>query len=157
MICERLCGPGMETHRAEGSAHSGSAGNDTRARIWLVEDNPDDVYLVQKAMAHRGIPCDLTCFADGEKAIRAISECQNVPDLILIDLKLPRRDGFDVLRAVRSTPSLVDVPIGILTSSNAETDRHRASLQGIKLYILKPADYDQFLERVGDSIASLLA
>jgi two-component system, chemotaxis family, response regulator Rcp1 len=103
----------------------------TAVRISLVEDNPRDVYLLEKALSDHHIDYELTRYEDGEQAIKAFSklDCPR-PDLILLDLKLPRREGFDVLRAIRSRPVLVGVPVGILTSSNAVQDRHRVNLIG---------------------------
>src|SRR5213078_4547659 len=89
------------------------------ARIFLVEDNDGDVHLLEKALQSRGIAYQLNRYEDGEQAMRAISSDPTlVPDLILLDLNLPRREGFDVLRLVRTMPRLVGVPIGVFTSSN---------------------------------------
>lgn len=127
-------------------------------RILLVEDNPGDVGLLEKTLERRLIPYEITRYEDGEQALRALST-QNcfVPDLILLDLNLPRRDGFDVLREVRRRPSLVGVPVGILTSSEAVTDRHRVALIGAERYIHKSPFLDQFQEEVGNAIEELLA
>src|SRR2546430_1281155 len=95
----------------------------------LVEDEAGDVYLLQRALQERQISFELTCFEDGEKAIRRL-DAGYVPDLIILDLNLPRRDGFEVLRFIRSRPALVDVPVGIFTSSQAPSDRSRISLIG---------------------------
>lgn len=80
-----------------------------------------------------------------------------IPDLILLDLNLPRREGFDVLRMVRQRPSPVGVPVGILTSSEAAKDRHRVALIGAERYIHKPPFLEQFLDKVGNGIEDLLA
>lgn len=105
-------------------------------RIVLVEDNAGDVYLLEKSLQARHIVYELIRYEDGEQGIRALSsERGPTPDLILLDLNLPRREGFDVLRAVRTRPALVGVPVGILTSSDAVRDRHRVSLIGAERYI----------------------
>src|SRR5215475_845649 len=108
------------------------AGAGTRPfRILVVEDNPGDVYLLEKALKKRAIRYDLILYTDGEQAMREISgENCVVPDLILLDLNLPRRDGFDVLHTIRGKPSLVGVPVGVFTSSEAERDKHRVALLG---------------------------
>ncbi|OLE88811.1 MAG: hypothetical protein AUG08_06870 [Acidobacteria bacterium 13_1_20CM_2_55_15] len=105
-------------------------------RIVLVEDNPADVFLLEKALQSRNIVYQLIQYEDGEQAMRAISaEHAGRPDLILVDLNLPRREGYDVLGAVRRIPRLVGVPVGVLTSSDAVRDRHRAALIGVERYI----------------------
>ncbi|MHB8734035.1 MAG: response regulator [Terriglobales bacterium] len=132
----------------------------TRAttRIWLVEDNPADVYLLEKALQDRQISYELTRHEDGEQAIRALARADwFTPDLILLDLNLPRREGFDVLRAVRVRPSLVGVPVGILTSSNTAKDRHRVGLIGAERYIHKPPTLEEFIDQVGQAVEDLLA
>jgi CheY-like chemotaxis protein len=123
-------------------------------RIVLVEDEPGDVYLLEKALSDRRINYELTCFEDGEQAMQGLSKV--IPDLILVDLNLPRRDGFEVLRSIRSRPSLVGVPVGVFTSSEAPSDRSRASLIGAERYIHKPAELNEFVSTVGQAVAELL-
>ena len=127
------------------------------ARIVLVEDNPTDVYLLNQALHQRGIQFDLVQYEDGEQAINAISSDTDLkPDLILVDLNLPRREGFDVLAKVRQTPRLVGVPVGVFTSSNAAKDRHRIALIGVERYIHKPATLEAFLTEVGAAVEDML-
>jgi CheY-like chemotaxis protein len=127
-------------------------------RIVLVEDNPGDVFLLEKSLRDRGIDYTLKQYGDGEEAMKALSTDHTpTPDLILLDLNLPRRDGFDVLVAVRQEPRFVDVPVGILTSSDAKRDRHRAALLGTERYIYKPPTLPEFMEQVGSAVEELLA
>ncbi len=126
--------------------------------IILVEDNPGDVHLLERTLKSRHIPYKITRFEDGEQAIQAIPTWEALrPDLILLDLNLPRREGFDVLTRVRQRPALVGIPVGVLTSSEAGKDRHRVSLIGAERYIHKPPFLEQFLQDVGDAIEGLLA
>lgn len=127
-------------------------------RILLVEDNAGDVYLLEKTLQNRQLGYELTRYIDGEQAIVALQkdDCI-VPDLIVLDLNLPRREGFDVLQTIRSKPSMVGVPIGILTSSDAAKDRHRIALTGGERYIHKPPMLEDFLDQVGQAIEDLLA
>jgi chemotaxis family two-component system response regulator Rcp1 len=126
-------------------------------RILLVEDNDGDALLLEKALRARDLPYVLLRYEDGEQAIRAISgDGALVPDLILLDLNLPRREGFDVLRMVRMTPRLVGVPVGVLTSSNATADRSRTALIGAERYIHKPPTLEEFIEQVGRAVEELL-
>ena len=130
----------------------------SQIRILLVEDNPADVYLLEKALKDRHIRYELIHYQDGEQATVALDKDDSgVPDLILLDLNLPRRDGFDVLKTVRAKASLVGVPVGILTSSDADRDRHRIALTGSERYIHKPLTLEEFVDQVGKAIAELLA
>jgi len=127
-------------------------------RIFLVEDNPGDVYLLEKTLQNQKLSYELIRYADGEQAIRALQreDCL-IPDLVILDLNLPRREGFDVLQTIRSKPAMVGVPVGILTSSAAEKDRHRIAVTGGEQYIHKPPVFKDFLEQVGNAIEELLA
>lgn len=128
-------------------------------RILVVEDNAGDVYLLEKALQNRQLRYELIRYIDGEQAIRALQQDDSVlPDLILVDLNLPRREGFDVLQTIRSKPAMVGVPVGVLTSSDAAKDRHRVALAGRgERYIHKPSMLDEFLDQVGQAIEEMLA
>jgi two-component system, chemotaxis family, response regulator Rcp1 len=133
-------------------------GKKSAATILLVEDNTADVLLLEKSLQARNISYNLVRYLNGEKAIRAISEGRTaVPDLILVDLNLPGRDGFDVLNTVRMTPQFSGVPVGVFTSSNAMKDRHRSQLIGVEKYICKPPTLDEFIDEVGRAVQELLA
>jgi CheY-like chemotaxis protein len=125
------------------------------ARIVLIEDNDGDVYLLEKALQSRNIAYELIRYEDGEQAIRAISGGA-APDLILVDLNLPRRGGFDVLRVVRQIPRLVGIPVGVLTSLDAAKDSHRTALIGVGKYIHKPPTLEEFIGEVGKAVEELL-
>ena len=126
-------------------------------RIVLVEDDPADVYLLEKALQQLQVNYDLIRYEDGEKALKAFADDQlQLPDLILLDLNLPRREGFEVLRSVRSKPRLTGVPVGVLTASDAAKDRHRVALMGGERYIHKPPTLEEFLDQVGSAIRELL-
>jgi chemotaxis family two-component system response regulator Rcp1 len=127
------------------------------ARIVLIEDNAGDVYLLEKALKHRKIYYQLVRYEDGEQAVQGLANDGTiVPDLILLDLNLPGPEGFDVLRSIRNRPSLVGVPVGIFTSSDAAKDRHRVSLMGAERYIHKPPMLDEFIDQVGRAVEEML-
>lgn len=127
-------------------------------RIWLVEDNPGDVYLIEKALQAIPLRYEIVRHEDGEQAIRALAQPDwMVPDLVLLDLNLPRLEGFDVLHAIRSRPALVGVPVGILTTSDSARDRNRVALLGAERYIRKPATFEAFVTEVGVAVTELLA
>jgi chemotaxis family two-component system response regulator Rcp1 len=129
----------------------------TAARIVLVEDNPGDVYLLEQSLQARHIAYELIRYEDGEQVVRAMSSDDfQAPDVILVDLNLPRIEGFDILKAVRQSPRLVGVPVGVFTSSNAAKDRHRTALLGADVYIHKPGTLEEFVDQVGRAIEELL-
>ena len=124
----------------------------------LVEDNPGDVLLVRKALQEKGIKFELTCFEDGQQALNSLSrQGSKAPDLILLDLNLPKTEGIDVLREVRGMPKLAGVPVVILTSSTSPTDIHRTGLLGAARYITKPSGLEDFLREVGRGVKETLA
>ena len=127
------------------------------ASIVLVEDNPADVLLVRKALQEKGIKCQLTCFEDGEKALKNLSQQGRLaPDLILLDLNLPGADGVDVLRKICTIPRLSEVPIVILTSSESPSDVQRTARIGAARYIRKPSGLEDFFREVGRGVEEML-
>jgi len=129
------------------------------AQIVLIEDNPGGVFLFEMALKHNGIPCQLTRFDNGADALLALCAQEEtnafVPDAILLDLNTPRSDGFQVLIKLKQFPRLSDVPLAILTSSQASSDRHRAALQNVR-FIQKPAHLQDFLATVGGAVKEML-
>jgi CheY-like chemotaxis protein len=111
------------------------------AEIVLIEDNAGDVFLIELAVKENGIIHRLTRFTSGEEAVQILCNPDNtdplVPDAILLDLNTPRSDGFQVLATLKQTARFTGVPIAIITSSRATSDKHRARLTGTRL-IEKP-------------------
>ena len=129
----------------------------TTVRIVLVEDNPGDVYLVERALQAKGIAFEMTWFEDGDKALKTLSEQGNqAPDLILVDLNLPKTEGVKVLGTIRGIPHLAEVPVGIITSSESPADMHRTALLGAARYIKKPTMLEDFLREVGQEVEEML-
>lgn len=127
--------------------------------IMLVEDNPADVFLIKEALRSHGVPFRLRWFPDGEGAVSYTDELQrhsDIPDLILLDLNLPRLNGKEVLTRIRMNPNLAQVPVAILTSSDSAQDRRETARLGANCYIRKPPTLDEFLG-VGGTIKELLA
>jgi CheY-like chemotaxis protein len=121
--------------------------------ILLVEDNPGDVRLTREALKEGKIRNNLNVVGDGVEALRYLRrEGQYAestrPDLILLDLNLPKMDGREVLEAVKADPSLRLIPIVVLTSSAAEQDIVRAYDLHANCYVSKPVDLDQFIHVV---------
>ena len=130
---------------------------DDLSTILLIEDNPDDVELVTHAFRKAEIPNPLIVVDDGDKAIdylksrAAYSDRAKypLPGLILLDLKLPRRSGFEVLEAIRAIEETRRTPVVVLTSSNQETDIERAYDVGANSYLVKPIGRDALVKMVG--------
>jgi CheY-like chemotaxis protein len=120
------------------------------AWILLVEDNPADIDLIKEALRHHQIDHALTILPDGEQAIALIEQLDAdrapLPDIVLLDLKLPKRGGFDVLQRMRSSRRWPAVAVMVLTSSNAQEDKRRSSLLGAMEYIVKPHLFEEFLK-----------
>jgi DNA-binding response OmpR family regulator len=128
-------------------------------RIWLIEDNPADVFLVKEALRTHGIYFEMNWMSDGEEAVGHLSAhltSQSAPQLILLDLNLPKVDGKEVLSRIRSNPNLAATKVAILTSSDSPHDRRDTASLGANCYIKKPPTLDEFL-RVGGTIKDLLA
>jgi len=127
------------------------------ASIVVVEDNPADVLPIRKALQERSIKCELTCFKNGETALRNLSQKGRLlPDLILLDLELPTADGVEVLGKIRGMPRFSEVPIVILTSSESPSDKQRTARMGAARYIRKPSRLEDFLREVGTRVEELL-
>lgn len=121
--------------------------------ILLVEDNPGDVELTRNALRRAKVRNTLHVAEDGEEAmafLRREGEYQHAPrpDVILLDLNLPRMDGREVLAEVKADRDLMDIPVVVLTTSSAEQDIVRSYKLHANCYITKPVDLDQFIEVV---------
>ena len=127
--------------------------------ILLVEDNEADAYLTKKAL-RAGLPdSHVTVVEDGEKALLCLQEDEahassQRTELIVLDINLPRLDGFDVLSRLRAIPRLRDIPTIILSSSTSESDVERAYRLGAFYYLTKPMTLHAYL-RLGHAIAEL--
>jgi CheY-like chemotaxis protein len=119
--------------------------------ILLVEDNPADVRLTVEALKEAQTPTRLHVVDDGVKAmafLRSPSEETPRPDLILLDLNLPRKDGREVLHEIKKDDSLRHIPVVILTTSQAEADVLRSYQLSANAFVTKPVDLDQFFKVV---------
>jgi CheY-like chemotaxis protein len=117
--------------------------------VLMVEDDPDDVYLTRDALHANRLRMNLHVVNDGVEAmqyLRADHSCgqHRRPNLVLLDLNLPRMDGREVLMAIKEDPALTDIPVVILTTSRAEEDIAASYRQHASCYISKPVNIDQF-------------
>jgi two-component system response regulator len=128
----------------------------TEATILLVEDDPDDEALTLRALRSGGVQHTLVVARDGVEALDylfgtgryAARDLEVMPLVVLLDLKLPRLDGLEVLRRIRAEDRTRLLPVVILTSSDEERDRFEGYRHGANSYVRKPVDYDQFAEAV---------
>ncbi len=154
-------GPDLPAPRVLSSAEYNRVADEPgHARILLVEDNPADVFLVREALAWNNIKSQLFVVRDGDEAIRLVQEIERTqspcPDLLVLDVNLPRKSGFEVLRRVRASAKCGVAPVAILTSSEAPTDRAEAARLGASSYIQKPSNLRDFMS-VGEKLKAILA
>ncbi len=147
--------------RVNRADHSGAAAAlGSQPTIILVEDNPADVLLFREALASNAVDPRLYIARDGDEGIRLLDKIDSAgipcPDLIVLDLNLPRRSGFEVLSRVRSSRRCGETPVVILSSSAAATDRDRAARLGASSYIRKPSTLSEFLS-IGARLKEILS
>lgn len=124
--------------------------------ILLVEDNPDDVELTLHALRKHNITNRVHVARDGAEALEflfcqgdyASRDCRERPRVVLLDLKLPKVDGLEVLRRLKSDPRTQTIPVVVLTSSREERDMAESYRLGVNSFIVKPVDFAQFVEAV---------
>lgn len=118
----------------------------SETRILLVDDSDDDIFLVREAFKESGIAHRLDAISDGEAALSFLREAGNRPDVVLLDINMPRFSGFDVLEWVQSDPSLRDIPVVMLTTSEQPEDVRRATEGGARDYFRKPVEFSGLRE-----------
>lgn len=121
--------------------------------VLLVEDDPGDTLMIREAFADNKVRNTLSCVTDGVEAmeyLRRRGRYANArrPDLILLDLNLPRKDGREVLAEIKGDEQLGTIPVVVLTTSAAEEDVLRSYRLHANAYVTKPVDFDRFIEVV---------
>lgn len=124
------------------------------ATILLIEDNPDDEALTVRALKKNNIANEIVIARDGQEALDYLfgtgafagRDTTQLPQVALLDLKLPKIDGLEVLKQIRSNPQTQRLPVVVLTSSNEERDIVTSYALGANSYVRKPVDFAQFLE-----------
>jgi len=130
--------------------------NDQNVEILLVEDNPSDEELTLRALKKYKLSNNIFVVRDGAEALDYIFGTEQYPDrdsnnhlkVILLDLKLPKVDGLEVLRRIKADPKTKHIPVVILTSSSEESDVVESYKLGANSYIVKPVDFKQFTESI---------
>jgi chemotaxis family two-component system response regulator Rcp1 len=126
----------------------------------LAEDNPADALLIEEAIERHNVPVELHVVDDGEKAIAFIERAESDPDapcpeVLLLDLNLPRRSGKEVLERIRRSEKCKNIPVLVISSSDLSRDREELAQLGARGYFRKPTSYEQFL-KVGEVLKALL-
>jgi len=118
--------------------------------ILLVEDNPNDAELTQRAFRKSDLDVRLAIVRDGAEAMDYLFGGKARPKVVLLDLKLPKIDGIDVLRRIRAGERTRTIPVVVLTSSQEERDIVECYELGANSYVVKPVDFDRFYRTVSD-------
>lgn len=126
---------------------------DKTVNILLVEDSPGDVELTREALSNGSFKHQLDVVFDGEEALFFLNKKgkygnAKTPDLILLDLNMPRKDGLEVLKEIRSSALLKSIPVIILTTSNSELDIFKCYDNYANSYFVKPVDLNEFFDTV---------
>ena len=124
------------------------------ARVLLVEDNDADVRLTREALREAGENVRLSAVGDGEQALAFLRKQKGFadaprPDLVLLDLNLPRKNGLEVLEELRADPAVASIPVIMLTSSSARSDIDAAYAAGANAFVVKPHELDAFMDLIG--------
>lgn len=116
--------------------------------ILLVEDNPDDEMLTMRALKRSKLTNPILIARNGEEALTVIFDAEPLPSVVLLDLKLPKIDGLEVLRCIRASERTHLLPVIVLTSSSEERDIIESYGVGANSYVRKPVDFDQFINAI---------
>jgi CheY-like chemotaxis protein len=146
---------GSNPNPAKGQLSSSPSPSSTRERgqllnLLLVEDNLPDALIIKGAIKKENLPVTVHIVADGERAIEFITAAEQdenapFPHVLLLDLNLPKVDGFEVLRSIRSSEKFKDLPVLVVTSSDSPTDRSEVAKLGAS-YFRKPVTYTEFMK-----------
>ncbi len=124
-------------------------------RILLVEDNPNDIELTLEALSEYHLANEVVVTRDGAEALDYLfrrgphaARPDGLPVVVLLDLKMPKVDGVEVLRQLKSDPRLQAIPVVMLTSSREEPDLRRCYALGCNAYVVKPVDFEQFVASI---------
>jgi len=126
--------------------------------LLLVEDSPADVYLVREAIMTEGLEFRLQVAEDGEAAFQILNrvdaDTDPAPNLLMVDLNIPRRDGIQVLQRMRQSPRCASIPVIVISSSDSPADRQRALAMGATEYFRKPSTLAEFM-KLGQMVRTL--
>ena len=154
--------PNLERDPPSGSkSPSEPEGIRKRRQILVVEDNRADLYLIRQSVEMARVDADLHVVQDGEKAIRFLEQADRdgsaqPPDLVILDINLPKRSGREVARRIRESATCGKAMVVVVTSSDSERDREEMGKFGINAYFRKPSEYDGFM-KLGELVKGLFS
>ncbi|HOD41124.1 MAG TPA: response regulator [Candidatus Wallbacteria bacterium] len=130
----------------------------SEVEILLVEDNPNDAEIALRALKKSKLTNKVVHVCDGEEALDFIyargkfngNEGKKYPKIVLLDLKLPKIGGLEVLKIIKSDPATKAIPVVVLTSSKEEKDMIESYQLGVNSYLVKPVDFEKFVEAIKD-------
>ena len=118
--------------------------------VLLVEDNPSDVELTLRALQKRNLANRVVVARDGVEALQLLERAEQPPKVVLLDLKLPKLNGLEVLRRMKSDDRTRRIPVVVLTSSHEEPDVEESYRLGVNSYIVKPVDFESFASALAE-------
>ena len=135
--------------------------NPAPLQVWLVEDSEADELLMRAALKLEGLECDFRVSSDGEKAIEFVEaldsgEVVRAPNVVLLDLNLPRKGGTRVLESIRHSHECANIPVVVVTSSDSPGDKSQAYRLGATRYFQKPLDLTEFM-KLGPLVQQIVA
>ena len=133
----------------------------SKPRILVVEDNPGDIQLLRLALKNAHLDCHLTVLEDGAEAWAFVRQQgkyadTEAPDLLVLDLNVPKYDGVEILEAMRANPAFDQVRVAVLSSSASQREREKLEQYRISRYITKPIDLEEFMQ-IGMSLKQILS
>ena len=126
-------------------------------QVLVIEDNSADVDLLRLAFVENGMKEEIVALEDGEQALLYLDGLSGKPDvgLVILDLNIPKHDGIEVLNRYRMHPLMVDIPVAVFTSSGSPAEKNRALTLGVKAYLRKPMELDEYMA-VGATFREIL-
>jgi len=115
----------------------------TTPTVWVVDDDEDDQLFIRSAFMDSQPPITVLTLSDGDELLPMLSECVELPRLILLDVNMPRKNGFETLEGVRSVADFAHLPVVMLTTSSDEEDRKRSLALGANHFLTKPLTHEQ--------------
>lgn len=115
----------------------------TTSTVWIVDDDEDDQLFIRSAFESGTPPVQVLVLSDGSELLPKLEESSELPRLILLDINMPRKNGFETLKELRSTPAYAALPVVMLTTSAAEAERDQSLALGANQFLTKPLSFDQ--------------
>ena len=114
--------------------------------VWVVDDDEDDQLFIRSAFMDAHPPVTVLTLGDGNELLPMLAQCDELPRLILLDVNMPRKNGFETLSELRQLPDFADLPVVMLTTSSNEEDRRRSLALGANYFLTKPLSYERLKE-----------